>query len=104
MPNVEFSIDENTWNESAVKAAWEPPPNPPGHNYVVYASSKTEAERAAWEFMRENKPSFVLNTVLPSTTFGEILDPRNQGGSTAAMAVQLFRGNVSAIEWVPPRK
>lgn len=103
-PNVEFSIDESTWNESAVKAAWVSPPYPPHHEWVVYASSKTEAERAAWDFVRENKPDFVLNTVLPNAAFGELLDPKNQKGSTAAMVRDLFYGNVPAIEGLPPRK
>lgn len=102
-PNVEFSIDESTWNESAVKAAWVSPPYPPHHEWVVYASSKTEAERAAWDFVRENKPVFVLNTVLPNAAFGELLDPKNQKGSTVAMVRDLFCGNVPAIEGLPPR-
>lgn len=103
-PNVEFSIDESTWNESAVKAAWVSSPYPPHHGWVVYASSKTEAERAAWDFVRENKPNFVLNSVLPNAAFGELLDPKNQKGSTAAMVKELFYGNVPAIEGLPPRK
>lgn len=105
VPNVEFSVDETTWNESAVKAAWEPPPYPPGHEYAVYCSSKTEAERAAWQFVRENKPNFVLNTILPNANFGQILDPKNQTGSTAGMVRDLFHGNVTAfIKLLPPSK
>ena len=105
LPNVEFSVDETTWNESAVKAAWEPPPYPAGHAYAVYSSSKTEAERAAWEFVRENKPNFVLNTVLPNANFGQILDPKNQSGSTASMVRDLFHGKLTAfIKGLPPRK
>ncbi len=33
---------------------------------VVYAASKTEAEREAWKWHKENKPEFALNTVLPN--------------------------------------
>ena len=34
--------------------------------FVTYAASKTEAERTAWKWYEENKPGFVLNTVLPN--------------------------------------
>ena len=34
--------------------------------FVVYAASKTEAEREAWKWHKENKPDFALNTVLPN--------------------------------------
>lgn len=33
---------------------------------IIYSASKTEAERAAWKWVEENKPNFVLNTVQPN--------------------------------------
>ncbi|KAH8811169.1 hypothetical protein F5884DRAFT_267019 [Xylogone sp. PMI_703] len=79
-PNKEFVMDENTWNEDAVKAAWAPPPYEGLQRRLdVYSTSKTQAEQAAWKFMREEKPGFVLNTVLPNANMGKILSPEHQG-------------------------
>lgn len=70
-PNVEFSADESTWNEEAIKDAWAPPPYEGEQRKLdVYSASKTEGEKAAWKFMRDNKPGFVLNTVLPNCNMG----------------------------------
>ncbi|KAB8349565.1 hypothetical protein FH972_023590 [Carpinus fangiana] len=78
-----FSIDASTWNEASIKAAWQPPPYEDGREWEVYASSKTEAEKAAWKFVDERKPGFVLNAVLPNFTMGPILhlkQPASTGG------------------------
>ena len=32
---------------------------------IVYRASKTEAERQAWKWVDENRPDYVLNTILP---------------------------------------
>lgn len=37
---------------------------------MAYCASKTYAERAAWNFVKERKPNFTLSTVLPSYVFG----------------------------------
>ncbi|KAJ9615281.1 hypothetical protein H2200_001356 [Cladophialophora chaetospira] len=79
-PNVEFSADESTWNEEAIKAAWAPPPYEGEQRKLdVYSASKTQGEQAAWKFMKEQKPGFVLNTVLPNCNMGLVLSPQNQG-------------------------
>jgi nucleoside-diphosphate-sugar epimerase len=61
-PDKELTIDENTWNESCVEAAWAPPPYEASRGYYVYGASKTQAEQALWKFVKEEKPGFVLNT------------------------------------------
>ncbi|KAJ3285992.1 methylglyoxal reductase (NADPH-dependent) gre2 [Rhizoclosmatium sp. JEL0117] len=66
-------LSELDWNESAVsqfnslKAA-----TPPG---VAYAASKTFAERAAWDFVKNEKPAFDLVTINPPFIFGPIIHP-----------------------------
>lgn len=54
---------KDTWNDSAVKAAWSPRSN----GYIVYAASKVEGEREAWKWVEKNKPGFVFNSILPGT-------------------------------------
>lgn len=130
-PNLEFSIDEKTWNHEDVEAAWKPPPYE-GHDRVlaVYAASKMQSEEAAWkvslfqpgrsamstegrlrcngrrspisipvqvltklQWMKENKPSFVLNAILPNANMGKVLSPRNQGTpSTVGWLRALWNG------------
>jgi nucleoside-diphosphate-sugar epimerase len=80
IPNKVFSADETTWNEEAVKAAWAPPPYEGEQRKLdVYSASKTQGEQAAWKFIKEKKPGFVLNTVLPNANMGPVLSPENQG-------------------------
>lgn len=58
-PNVHFIIDENTWNEEAVKAAWAPPPYEGEQRKLdVYSASKTQSEQAAWKWVKENHSLF----------------------------------------------
>lgn len=56
----------DTWNDSAVKAAWDENTPAQVKPLAVYAASKTEGERAAWKWVEENKPHFVFNSVLPN--------------------------------------
>jgi hypothetical protein len=62
----EIDLYADTWNEATVKAAWDP--NTPAELKPpsVYGASKTEGERAAWKWIKENKPGFVFNAILPN--------------------------------------
>lgn len=93
-PNKKFVIDSNTWNDEAVKAAWAPPPYEGLQRRLdVYSASKTQGEKAAWKFLREEKPSFVLNTVLPNANMGLVLSTEHQGyPSTAGWIRALWNG------------
>jgi hypothetical protein len=92
-PDVEFSIDENTYNDEALKIL-EKEPGKPG--LFVYAAMKTETEKAMMKWMEENQPDFVFNRVvskmflrfaeistnirkLPNANFGPVLVPEHQG-------------------------
>jgi len=93
-PNKKFVIDSKTWNEEAVKAAWAPPPFEGLQRRLdVYSASKTQGEQAAWRFMGEKKPNFVLNTILPNCNIGKILSVEHQGyPSTAGWVKALWNG------------
>ncbi|KAJ5281546.1 hypothetical protein N7478_006918 [Penicillium angulare] len=102
-PGVEgIKVTEETWNYGAVNAAWEIHTPVENKHWMVYAASKTEVERAAWKWMKEYSPSFVLNSVLPDTNIGPILH-QNIGGSTMKITANLLEGNESAIKNVPPQ-
>lgn len=55
--------DEGSWNDITWEKALENP-------FFGYYGSKTFAEKAAWEFVKEEKPQFVLSTVNPVYVFG----------------------------------
>ena len=106
-PNVEFSMDESTWNETAVKAAWAPPPYEGLQRRLdVYSASKTQSEQAAWKWMKEHNPHFVLNTVLPNANIGKVLSPEHQGyPSTAGWVKALWDGfeGTEDLKFNPPQ-
>ncbi|KAL7919881.1 hypothetical protein ACQKWADRAFT_299910 [Trichoderma austrokoningii] len=98
-------IDENTWNEAAVNLAWSGNMRgnvPEGlEGAIVYSASKTEAEKAAWKWVAEKKPNFVLNTVLPNFNFGQVLIPEHQPGSSMGFIRKFFKGDFSILAFPP---
>lgn len=94
LPGQIFVMDDSTWNHDAVKAAWAPPPYDNPSRYAdVYAASKMQSEEAAWKWVQENKPHFVLNAVLPNANFGNILSVEHQGyPSTSAWVKAAWNG------------
>ncbi|KAH6693494.1 aldehyde reductase [Plectosphaerella plurivora] len=73
----ETTIDQNSWNEEDVKAAWAPPPYEPSRAMYVYAASKVAAEKALWQFVEEKKPHYTVNAVGPSGVIGEPLHEKH---------------------------
>ncbi|CAH2350419.1 putative NADPH-dependent methylglyoxal reductase Grp2p [[Candida] railenensis] len=57
------TFTEDSWNE----ITWE---RSKGNALDGYYGSKTFAEKAAWDFVKEKKPNFTLSTVNPVYVFG----------------------------------
>ncbi|KAF2852396.1 NAD(P)-binding protein [Plenodomus tracheiphilus IPT5] len=76
-PNIEFSINETSYNEEAIKAVEKDPSTKNGLH--LYSAMKTETEKAAWKWIKEKNPQFVFNTILPNANFGPLLVPEHQG-------------------------
>ena len=94
--DTKFHLDQNSWNEISPKEAWKTDGSDPARPMHIYSASKVEGERAAWEFMKKEKPNFVLNTVVPNFNIGEILD-QSQPGSSAGFIKALWSGNPQII-------
>ncbi|KAK7459588.1 methylglyoxal reductase (NADPH-dependent) gre2 [Stygiomarasmius scandens] len=62
--------EETDWNCISEDAAKDP--NNSGVGFHCYLNSKIKAEKAAWEYIRTQKPSFTFNVVLPSIALGPI--------------------------------
>lgn len=101
-PNVEFTISTENWNNEDVEAAWKPPPYEAGRAWATYGASKTQAEQGMWKFVKEQKPGFVMNAVLPNANMGEILSDK-QPASTGAWVKSIYNGNLDAVKDLPPQ-
>ncbi|KAK9324377.1 hypothetical protein V1517DRAFT_336838 [Lipomyces orientalis] len=101
-PGVDgIEITQETWNDESLGQAWGETIIPETDRpFAVYAASKTESERKAWEWMKEHQPGFVFNTVLPNTNWGRVLLPQT-GGSTGNMLRGLLKGNKSGMQSPP---
>jgi len=58
-----FVENEESWNDISWEKALE-------NSTLGYAASKTFAEKALWEFVEKNKPSFKVSVVNPTFVFG----------------------------------
>ncbi|KAL8951035.1 MAG: hypothetical protein Q9183_007487, partial [Haloplaca sp. 2 TL-2023] len=94
--NKKFHVDTSTWNDADVEAAWAPPPYTEDRKLAVYAASKTLAEKECWRFMREEKPAFVLNAVLPNCNIGRILS-EEQPASTGGWYKKMWEGDAEIL-------
>lgn len=100
MPDTEIMVTTESWNDEAIDHAWNKPgqgfgPNP--YPFMVYAASKAAGEREFWKFIKEEKPSFVANTVLPNLNVGRIL---GAPGATGRAMVEVFK-NASRSSFPP---
>ncbi|KAI4104159.1 MAG: hypothetical protein L6R37_003420 [Teloschistes peruensis] len=94
--NKAFHVTDQTWNEADIALAWAPPPYTGERRLAVYAASKTLAEKECWRFVKEEKPGFVLNAVLPNCNIGRILC-REQPASTGGWYKRLWDSNDAAM-------
>jgi nucleoside-diphosphate-sugar epimerase len=104
VPNKEFTIDESSYNQVAIDKAWaDPPYTEDDRAWNVYGASKTQGEQAVWQYVKEKKPHFECNTILPNANFGPILE-KSQDASTAGWVRTIFNSGFNPLlEQIPPR-
>lgn len=91
------ACSENVWNSITMNQALENP-------MFGYRASKTFAERAAWEFMEREKPSFTLTTVNPCLVFGPpllYLNPHDNLNTSNKIIYDLITGKYKTEKMVP---
>ncbi|KAM0323909.1 hypothetical protein ACHAQA_008490 [Verticillium albo-atrum] len=82
-PGVEYVVDTNSYNEQAVAIAYSGRgPKGAAGGYLAYSAAKTKAEQALWKWYEEEKPNFVLNSIVPNAALGRVLLPEHQGFPT----------------------
>lgn len=94
-------VTKDTWNDAAVHKAHN---DPKADSFIIYAASKTEAERAVWETVASVKPSFQVSAVLPNANLGTILQPgATMTSSTGSWVPQLIKGDDASMKRLPPQ-
>lgn len=98
------TVAKDSYNEGAVKQAWDPAFEHPAKTFLVYSAAKAQAEQAAWKYVQEEKPHFTLNIILPSCNMGPSLVFEKQGHpSTGGWPKALYEGDLSLISNIPPQ-
>ncbi|KAL6823578.1 NAD(P)-binding protein [Trichoderma camerunense] len=78
--------------------------NPRWHGIVLYGASKARGEQEAFAWMREHKPAFSFNTVVPNVNFGTTISPENMSyRSTSAVIDAAVKGYPAAPSILPPQ-
>lgn len=101
IPGKKITVTTESWNDEALDVAWNKPGEsigPNNYEFIVYAASKTAGEKEFWKFIKEEKPSFVANTVLPNFNTGRIV---TNGGATGWMMPEVFKKGVRDL--LPPQ-
>ncbi|KAI4592139.1 hypothetical protein KJ359_011465 [Pestalotiopsis sp. 9143b] len=104
VPGKKQTLTEWTWNEDAIKLA-DSDASPQDKGLANFMALKTRLEQGVWEWVKEKKPHFAFNAILPDTVMGECLDPVNQGvPSTAGMVHWVWTGeNHHILDAVQPQ-
>jgi len=90
-------VDRKSWNDTALEAAWAPPPYGISHAMANYPASKVAAEKEVWRFVEENKLPFTVNVVSPAGLIGEPISRKHIEGQ-ANWVVHAFRGNKALMD------
>ncbi|KAH8753268.1 NAD dependent epimerase/dehydratase family protein [Diaporthe sp. PMI_573] len=99
-----YKVSPDTWNEEVVEAAKLPfdGKDPTQRGLLILAAAKTVAEQGAFEWVREHKPHFIFNTVVPSVNLGPIVAVEHIGfSSSMAMIESVCRGISIAATFLP---
>ncbi|OJZ85516.1 hypothetical protein ASPFODRAFT_62154 [Aspergillus luchuensis CBS 106.47] len=92
-----ISISADTWNEEALRRSRTNTVSPK-RGFDIYAASKTLGEQEIWKWAAENRPGFVINTVLPSVCFGASIDAKSQGhASSSGWPAAIFRNQFDQV-------
>jgi len=102
--NTPYDITDESWNLRSVEEAWKPPPYGMDRIYSTYSASKVQQEQEIWKFVKERKPKFVVNCVLPDFNSGPVLNVEEQGyPSTVGMLKMVFNGDMSQTGVLAPQ-
>lgn len=99
-------VSYDTYNETASLELANPDTPKNLRGLMIYIVSKVESEKESWKWLQEHKDAgFAVNSVLPATTLGSVLVPKEQPHpSTAGFVRCLCEGTNSQIfDWLKPQ-
>ncbi|KAJ2983112.1 hypothetical protein NQ176_g930 [Zarea fungicola] len=88
-----YEINSDTYNTTSIDLAakpWNGEGDPFARRLHVYGAAKARGEQACFEWVREHKPAFDFNTVLPDVIFGAPVSPEKLGFRSSAAIFQSF--------------
>ncbi|KXH66980.1 aldehyde reductase II [Colletotrichum salicis] len=96
-PGTPYTVDATSYNHQAVAITLSGKgPTGMAGGYITYSAAKTRAELELWKWYEEEKPGFVLNSVVPNAALGKVFLPEHQGFPTAVGAMRhLWQGNIT---------
>lgn len=95
--NPSLTVDERSWNPITYEQSCGKDIPPALAALFAYYGSKTVAERAAWDFVEEEKPNFVLSLVNPTYIFGPQEIDEDAKGELNASA-QIVKGLLESLD------
>jgi nucleoside-diphosphate-sugar epimerase len=103
VPGKKYHITPESWNEES-KAAWTMPVTPDFRRMLFnYMCAKTEAEQQSFAWVKEHKPQFTFNSVVPNLNFGTVTRPDKTGFvSSSGVLKLLWSGNAMPADIFPP--
>jgi nucleoside-diphosphate-sugar epimerase len=98
-----YHITPSTYNE-ACKVAWTLPPSEElPRKLLNYMCGKVEADQGCFRWVKENKPNFTFNVVVPNINFGTMVNPKETGFiSSSGLLQQLWLGQSGIVQLIPP--
>lgn len=97
----DYKWTEKDWNNQAFEMVEELKEKVPG--VKAYEASKNEAEKAAWAFMKDNKPSFDLVAVNPCLVLGPPVN-RMQSPEDLSTSIGLTFAIVMGLKPLEPHR
>ncbi len=94
-------IRGTSWRSDAdglIAHAWAEPYTP-DKSPIVYVASKICAERACWEFVEQEKPGFVLNSVVSGFNIGDVIHPQLISSSNGVV-LGMMKSNPFAVGFI----
>ena len=102
--NTPAIVTEDTYNEEAVRVAADPTIEPAEKGIAPFMAAKVKVEKACWDWITEEKPSFTFNSVLLDCVFGPILNSKDQSASTAGMIKWIWtKENLEVLGHIAPQ-
>ncbi|OGM41061.1 hypothetical protein ABOM_010245 [Aspergillus bombycis] len=78
---------ELDWNPATYEAA-AAPGAPAG---LAYSTAKALAERAAWDFVKDNKPEFTISTIMPPMIYGPNINATTDLAKLNTSSMDIYR-------------